>query len=92
MSIVPPFTIGISRIYAVRYLADVFRYRDLIIPDFPTSLITIKFIVGLPPLSSNPILSTPPSQVFLSIRAEQEKYGDMIILPVSIISQPNHQR
>ena len=66
----------------------------MILPDFPSNLFTINFILGLPPLDDEPpdlesingtIRAPIPvrAMVLEEIEAEMEEYGDMVMLPVN---------
>jgi hypothetical protein len=63
------------------------RYRKVILPDFPKSLVTVKFILGLPPYPEKPISqeALTRTQFLRTLQAENQEHGDMVILPVSII-------
>lgn len=54
------------------------------IPDFPSNLVTVKFILGLPPYPAKPISSQAVQRsLFLrAIDAEMAEHGDMVMLPV----------
>ncbi|WVO15803.1 hypothetical protein L204_103465 [Cryptococcus depauperatus] len=59
-------------------------YREVIFPDFPPDLVTIKFILGAPSLHTK---STGPanyddSRLMHNLEREIEGYGDIVILPV----------
>jgi hypothetical protein len=68
----------------VRRVADV-RYREIILPDFPKHLVTIKFILGTPALPEKPISSEAVARTKLMGKVNQEmaEHGDMVMLPVS---------
>jgi hypothetical protein len=61
------------------------RYRQVILPDFPKHLVTVKFILGTPPLPEAPISSEAVSRSVLmtKVNAEMQEHGDMVMLPVS---------
>jgi hypothetical protein len=61
------------------------RYREIILPDFPKHLVTIKFILGTPPLPEKPLSSEAVSRTVLMGKVNQEmaEHGDMVMLPVS---------
>ncbi len=56
----------------------------MIIPDFPPSLVTVKFILGLPPYPEKPISheAIDRSKLILTLKAEMAEHEDMVILPV----------
>lgn len=62
------------------------RYRRTIIPDFPPSLVTVKFILGLPPFPERPIgKEAVERSIFLRrIQAEADEHGDIVMLPASL--------
>jgi hypothetical protein len=58
----------------------------VILPDFPSNLMSIKFILGTPPILIEP---TPEeiddrAKLLEDIQAEVREYGDMVMLPVGI--------
>ena len=60
----------------------------MILPEFPPNLVTIKFILGLPPLTEEPfdleIDNGTVREMFLEeVEAEMEEHGDMVMLPVN---------
>ncbi|KIR36347.1 hypothetical protein I352_01295 [Cryptococcus deuterogattii MMRL2647] len=59
-------------------------YRETIIPDFPPELVTVKFILGLPPYpeqSSSSELSKR-AKLLKDVNKEMKKHGDMVMLPM----------
>ena len=71
---------------AFRTVTDI-RYRQVILPDFPKHLVTIKFILGTPPLPEKPISSEAVSRTVLmnKVNAEMQEFGDMVMLPASFL-------
>jgi hypothetical protein len=69
----------------VRVEADGFRYRQVIFPDFPKHLVTIKFILGTPAYPEKPIgeEAINRSKLLARVKAEAQEHSDMVILPVS---------
>lgn len=67
-----------------RKVADV-RYREIILPDYPKHLVTIKFILGTPPLPAKPLSSegVERSKLMGKVNQEMAEHGDMVMLPVS---------
>lgn len=63
---------------------DTHRYRRVILPDFPPNLVTVKFILGLPPFPEKPISQEALQRsLFLrDIQQEMDEHGDMVLLPV----------
>jgi hypothetical protein len=61
------------------------RYRQIILPDFPKHLVTIKFILGTPALPEKPLSSEAMARTKLmgEVNAEMAEFGDMVMLPVS---------
>ncbi|GFZ45356.1 hypothetical protein JCM24511_03082 [Saitozyma sp. JCM 24511] len=59
-------------------------YRRVILPDFPPNLVTVKFILGLPPFPEKPISQEALQRsLFLrDIQQEMDEHGDMVLLPV----------
>ncbi|ORY31443.1 hypothetical protein BCR39DRAFT_526792 [Naematelia encephala] len=59
-------------------------YRRVILPDFPPHLVTVKFILGLPPYPEKPISADAisRSQFLRQIHAEMDEFGDMVLLPM----------
>lgn len=53
-------------------------------PDFPKDLVTVKFILGTPPLPEKPISSeaVTRSKLMAKVGAEMQEHGDMVMLPV----------
>lgn len=69
------------------YEAEKRRYRRVLLLDFPTSLVTVKFILGLPPYPENPISKEAVSRSALlrRVQKEAEEFNDIVILPVSLL-------
>ena len=57
----------------------------MILPDFPPNLVTVKFILGLPPYPTSPIKqeAVQRSTYLRELEQENAEQGDMVILPVS---------
>jgi hypothetical protein len=57
----------------------------VILPDFPKHLVTVKFILGTPPLPEKPISSEAVARTVLmrEVEREMQEFGDMVVLPVS---------
>ena len=62
----------------------------MILPDFPPSLVTVKFILGLPPYPEKPISqeALERSRFLREINAEMAEHGDMVMLPVNHLDTP----
>ena len=61
-------------------------YRKHYIPQFPPHLVTVKFILGLPPLAGvvrNPAAAIGRAKVMRMIEEEKEEFGDLVVLDVS---------
>jgi hypothetical protein len=60
------------------------RYRQVILPDFPKHLVTVKFIIGTPPFPEAPFSSEAVERTKLlsRVNAEMQEHGDMVMLPV----------
>lgn len=74
-----------------RELADeTRRYRKVVLPDFPKHLVTVKFILGLPPFPEKPVSqeAMERSAFLREIQKEMDEFGDMVMLPVSTRSPP----
>lgn len=57
------------------------------LPDIPSHLITVKFILGLPPYPENPVSkeAMERSTTLKQIRAEMDEFGDIVLLDVSAV-------
>ena len=66
------------------------RYREIILPDYPKHLVTIKFIIGTPPLPAKPLSSegVERSKLMGKVNQEMTEHGDMVMLPVSHTGHP----
>jgi hypothetical protein len=60
------------------------RYREVILPDFPKDLVTVKFILGTPPYPEKPISNEAiaRSRFLREIQAEMNEHKDMVLLPM----------
>ena len=60
------------------------RYRQVVLPDFPKHLFTVKFILGTPAYPEKPISSegVERSKFMREIQAEMKQHGDMVMLDV----------
>lgn len=60
------------------------RYRRVILPDFPSNLVTVKFILGTPgfPDKTAPQEGTDRATLLRSVRKEMKEHGDMVMLDV----------
>jgi hypothetical protein len=66
-------------------------YRTHYIPQFPPHLVTVKFILGLPPLAGlvrNPAAAIGRAKVMRMIEEEKEEFGDLVVLDVSSYPPP----
>ncbi|KAL7422144.1 hypothetical protein Q5752_002787 [Cryptotrichosporon argae] len=59
-------------------------YRRTVLPDFPPHLVTVKFILGLPPFPENPLSQEAVARSLLLARLHQENedHGDLVLLPM----------
>ena len=66
------------------------RYREIILPDYPKHLVTIKFILGTPPLPEKPLSSeaVARSKLMGKVNQDMAEHGDMVMLPVSHSGHP----
>ena len=62
------------------------RYRQVVLPDFPKHLFTVKFILGTPAYPEKPISSegVERSKFMREIQSEMKEHGDMIMLDVRV--------
>lgn len=56
------------------------------LPDVPAHLITVKFILGLPPYPENPVSkeAMERSATLRQVQEEMDEFGDMVLLDVSL--------
>ncbi len=54
-------------------------------------MVTVKFILGLPPFPENPISqeAMDRSKLLAELNAENREHGDLVILPVSLCFRRN---
>ncbi|OCF31309.1 hypothetical protein I316_07095 [Kwoniella heveanensis BCC8398] len=59
-------------------------YREVILPDFPPDMFTVKFILGTPAYPENPVSqeAVARSMLLSKVEAEMEEHGDMVMLPM----------
>ncbi|KAK4685512.1 hypothetical protein P7C73_g4640, partial [Tremellales sp. Uapishka_1] len=59
-------------------------YRRVILPDFPKHLVTVKFILGIPPFPESTLSQATIDRALLIRKVDEEmkEFGDIVVLPM----------